>query len=259
MASIKSAVILAAGMSTRLRGVFEGKPKGFLPLAGKPIVERSIELLQAAGIQQILIVTGHLAGQYEALAARYEGVQTVHNPDYADSGSFYSLYCARAQLPAPFLLLESDLVYEARALQTLLDSPLDNAILISGFTQSGDEVYVSGDRDSQQITGIAKDRRKLGEPVGELVGIAKISTALWDAMLAYAEGCFRQHLHLDYEEDALHTLAGEHKVFFCKVDDLLWAEIDDAAHLQRTQTRIFPQIQARETRATAAGRENDVG
>ena len=52
----------------------------------------------------------------------------VHNPDYADSGSMYSLYCARDVIDEGFLLLESDLIYESRALDVLLGSDAQDAV-----------------------------------------------------------------------------------------------------------------------------------
>lgn len=251
MSEIRSAVILAAGMSTRLRDVFNGQPKGFLPLGGQPIIERSIQLLLSDGIEKIIIVTGYLSSHYEALASTYEGVHTVYNPLYAESGSMYSLYCAREHLDAPFLLLESDLIYEQRALQTLLTTPKENAILVSGFTNAGDEIYIGTNGYPQRISGLSKKRHQLTNIIGELVGISKISPPLWKAMVEYSEAYFRHDLRLDYEEGTLHGIADTTEIFFCKVDDLLWAEIDEASHWQRAKEIIWPQIQSKERESLA--------
>jgi choline kinase len=135
---IQTAVILAAGMGTRLRDEVEDYPKGFLRLGEQPIIEESIQRLVAAGIRDIVIVTGHCADYYERLAAGQDGlVRTVHNPRFADSGSMYSLYCARDAVDDSFLLLESDLIYEQRALTELLIEPAPDAILLSGPTGAG--------------------------------------------------------------------------------------------------------------------------
>ena len=93
---MNTAVILAAGMGTRLRAAHADMPKGFLELDGRPIVEDSIARLEQAGIRDIIIVTGYGSEHYDQLALRYAGlVRTAHNPRYAESGSMYSLYCAR--------------------------------------------------------------------------------------------------------------------------------------------------------------------
>ncbi|MEZ5564526.1 MAG: NTP transferase domain-containing protein [Gammaproteobacteria bacterium] len=98
---VRSAVILAAGRGTRLTGLIGNYPKGFLKLGERSIVEESIDRLVQAGIHDVVIVTGHCAPHYEALAQRYPGLlRTIHNPRFADSGSMYSLYCAR-QLVGP--------------------------------------------------------------------------------------------------------------------------------------------------------------
>ena len=113
---MKTAVILAAGMGTRLREAHTDMPKGFVELGGKPIIEQSIVRLEQAGIKDIVIVTGYAAEYYHKLAVRYDGlIRIVHNPDYADSGSMYSLFCARDVVDDGFLLLESDIVYESRS------------------------------------------------------------------------------------------------------------------------------------------------
>ncbi len=71
---MKHAVILAAGMGTRLRDAHSGMPKGFVELDGTPIIEMSLLRLEAAGITDVVIVTGYAAEHYAALAERYRGV-----------------------------------------------------------------------------------------------------------------------------------------------------------------------------------------
>ena len=240
MQPITTAVILAAGLGMRLRDTFSGKPKGLLSIGGVPLVERSIQQLIAHGIHDIIIVTGYLAEEYEALADAYPTVRTVHNPSYADSGSMYSLYCARDAITGPFLLLESDLLYESRALSTLLDSPFEAAILVSGFTQSGDELYIETRDD--YFYHMSKERRELQHIVGELVGISKISNTLFEKMIAYSSAYFQKSLHLHYEDGCLNQVAKETQIPICFVPDLLWTEIDNAAHLHRAESVIWPQI-----------------
>ena len=117
---IQVAVILAAGMGERLKEAGKTIPKGFLRLGKRPIIEESIDKLLRAGIKQIIIVTGHHFEYYERLKESYSGViETIHNGLYGRSGSMYSLYCAKHRLMEDFLLLESDIVYEERAVSDL--------------------------------------------------------------------------------------------------------------------------------------------
>ncbi len=241
---IRSAVILAAGRGTRLAGELHDRPKGFLCVGERPIIEESIARLVAAGIDDICIVTGHCASWYEDLATRRGGlVRTVHNPRYADSGSMYSLWCARDQVTGDFLLLESDLVYEPRALGVLLDGPDPDAVLLSGPTGAGDEVWVEL-RDGV-LWRMSKQRDALGAGVaGELVGISRISAPLYGLMCRLAETAFDKTLHHDYESDCLVAAARQRRIACPVVDDLLWGEIDDPSHLARVRLQVWPRLPA---------------
>jgi len=242
--TVRSAVILAAGQGQRLRSEVEGYPKGFLRLGERPIVEESILRLLAAGIEDVLIVTGYAAEHYEALAQAYPGrLRTVHNADYARSGSMYSLYCARGLVDGPFLLLESDLIYEPRALQVLLAQPAGDALLLSGPTGAGDEVHVEA--PGGRLHAMSKDRASLGSEVaGELVGISRISAGLFALMLRIAAQAFTQSLRFDYETDCLVAAARERPIACLRVDDLLWGEIDDPAQLHRARAGLYARIAA---------------
>jgi 2-aminoethylphosphonate-pyruvate transaminase len=246
---IETAVILAAGMGTRLGGELKDAPKGFLRLGVQPIIEESISCLIDAGIRDFVIVPGHGATHYEQLAAKQDRiVRTVHNPAFADSGSMYSLYCARDAIAGGFLLLESDLIYEARAVTTLLSDPAEDAVLLSGPTHAGDEVYVWTDQPDDprhgKLLDMSKDRQALGGRVsGELVGISKISAALFAIMQRIAAAAFQKSLHFDYETDCLVAAARQHRIACPLISDLRWAEIDDPDHLKRAREQIYPEIQ----------------
>ena len=245
--AVRRAVILAAWRGTRLGAMGQEHPKGFIRLGDRPIMEESLLRLQRAGVEQVVVVTGHLEQWYEDLARRHAGwVETVHNPRYADSGSMYSLSLAAARVGGEdFLLLESDLIYAQRALQVVQDYPRDNVVLLSDATGAGDEVYVqcSADADAApRLQAMSKERTALASVYGELVGISRISHDLFQAMLRWSRQAFETSLHVDYETDALVAVAAEQAVYCQREDGLAWSEIDDAAHLHRAQTLIYPAI-----------------
>lgn len=246
---IDTAVILAAGMGTRLRGEIADLPKGFLRLGERSIIEESIERLVAAGIGDIVVVTGHCAAHYERLAADQDGrVRTVHNPRFAESGSMYSLYCARAAVAGDFLLLESDLIYEPRALIELLAVSDPDAILLSGPTGAGDEVWV--ETNNGRLVAMSKDRDALsGDVAGELVGISRISAGLFTVMQDIAGKAFERSLRFDYETDCLVAAAALRPIACPVICDLAWSEIDDPDHLRRAREHVYPQIMESVSRA----------
>jgi len=242
MRHVQTAVILAAGRGQRLGELGRLAPKGFLRLGELPIVEESILKLRDAGVTDIVIVTGYLVGHYQRLAERYPGlIRLAHNPQFAESGSMSSLYRAAPLLEAGFLLLESDLVYERRALREILAQLAENAILVSGFTQSGDEVYVEA--DNGLLMGLSKDRRQLGPKViGELVGISRLSAPLFKAMCRYAESVFIEAPRLEYEHAIVAAVSMGLQVQCCLVPDLVWSEIDDESQLDRARKKTYPAI-----------------
>ncbi|HBR07127.1 MAG TPA: phosphohydrolase [Desulfovibrio sp.] len=85
------AVILAAGLSTRMHGF-----KPLLPLGGKSLLAQAGDLFRRAGAQEIVAVTGHRAAEVRAEAARL-GLKTAHNPDF-ESGMFSSVRAGLAAL-----------------------------------------------------------------------------------------------------------------------------------------------------------------
>ncbi|MCH7531563.1 MAG: phosphocholine cytidylyltransferase family protein [Gemmatimonadetes bacterium] len=240
---VRTAIILAAGMGVRLKDRGELTPKGCMCLGEKSIVEESVLRLLAVGIERIVIVTGHHAEQYEPLQDRYhQTVLLVHNPHFADSGSMYSLYCARHCVDEAFLLLESDLVYEPRALTTCLENPSENVVLLAGFSKTSDECLV--ETRNGRLVAISKNRESLGTEVrGEMVGICKISPSLFSAMLEMAEQRFGTTRHVDYETDCLVAAAWGVPISCPVVEDLVWCEIDDETHLARARDEIYPVVQ----------------
>ena len=86
--SIKNAVILAAGLGTRFGTFTDKMPKGFIPIAGKAMVIRSIEALIRCGIEHIYIGTGYKQEMYEDLKKIYTEVECCYSPKYAETNRY---------------------------------------------------------------------------------------------------------------------------------------------------------------------------
>ena len=240
--NITQAVILAAGMGVRLKELNRGIPKGFISLADNiPIIEHSIETLLTCGISDIIIVTGFMDEHYENLRSRYPQIKTVRNEKFSETGTMYSLWCARKLLNTDFILLESDLIFETRAIRELLESPVKNLLLITGKTEAGDEVYVAA--DGGRVKQISKDKQVLGSIVGEFVGVSRLSYDFYLKLIRTAEESFESDLKVSYDMDCFVTVADKTPLGFLKIDNLLWAEIDDALQLKRAQ-KIWKEIKS---------------
>lgn len=240
---VTTAVILAAGAGHRLRGVVNSIPKGFIKLRGETLIEISMRNLLAAGVKEVIIITGYRDHYYEGLKEEFPCITTIKNSDFDKSGTMYSLYCARNLIDSDFLLLESDLVYEKRVLVEAMEFFEDNCLVLSGTTKAGDEVYVEGDRGL--VSKISKDSKSLKKIVGEFIGISKISIGLFRKMIQASEDTFKSTLRVDYDMDCISELAKETDIFYKKINYLLWAEIDDGPQLLRAH-KIRDQILAKQ-------------
>ena len=247
--SIDTAVILAAGMGTRLKEHTLEQPKGFLEIDGKSLIDRSIQSLPKHGIKNIVIGTGYFHEHFDFLKTKYSGITTFRNDEFATTGSMYTLYVIRHLINGPFLLLESDLLYDPIALEHLLNDPKGDIILASGATASGDEVYIQHSDDGF-LQNMSKDKTVLDHIDGELVGISKLSMEVLNRMTAFAEKHFEAGKKLMNYEDALVGTATAFNIFIKVIHDLVWCEIDDENHLQRALTKVYPKILARTTPET---------
>lgn len=235
MRTPRTAVILAAGRGTRLRPMTLDIPKCLIPVGGETLLARSVRLLRMVGVERIRIGTGHLSDRVEEAASAL-GCETFHNPWYADTGSLKTLSLAFPMDEDSFFLLESDLLYASAALEALVAHPDGNVMLSSGFTDSGDEVWVQ--TDGGRLSNLSKVRNDLDSVDGELVGIWKLTSDSVGQMMT------RLGVELDRMEYeiALATWSSRRPITVCHIPDLVWCEIDDAEHLRRAVDQILPRL-----------------
>ena len=232
------AVVLAAGLGSRLQPVHSAAPKGFIEIGGVPIIERSLAALRAAGIREFVIVVGWMANHYLKWGERNTSIAFVENKDYATTGSLQSLRLGCAAAPGrDVVVVESDLLYEQRAATALLSAPAADTLLTSGMTQSGDEVWVYG--ANNRLEHLSKSSWQGRAACGELVGLTRLSAAtIAEVIDAATELPASAHY-----EDGLNAVAASRNIALLHVPDLAWCEIDDEQHLERARTVTWPRIQ----------------
>lgn len=232
-----TAVIMAAGMGTRFGQMTETIPKGFIPFNGKPMVVRSIETLIRCGIDRIIIGTGYKKEKYEALVNVYPQIECVYSPLYEQTNSMYTLYnCRQVIGNDDFILLESDLVFEDKAITSLLDCKYDNAMLISPVTKFQDQYYVEmNDRD--ELIACSTNKDELNHS-GELVGIHKISSPFYKTLIDEYSKIVLTQPKLGYEYLLLDVSKRIQPMNVLKIDNLQWYEIDDIDDLRFAEDNI---------------------
>lgn len=242
---------MAAGMGTRFGKYTELIPKGFVEYKDKAMVVRSIQTLIDCGITRIVIGTGWRKESYEKLAEDTMAnnpnvkVECIFSPRYAETNSMYTLWnCREAIGNDDFLLLESDLVFEHRAIRDLINCSFDSAMLITPVTKFQDQYYVQMD-DKCQLINCSTDKNAI-LPSGELVGIHKLSNKFYRTVVTEFEKVIDEKPKLGYEFQLLLTsqkgINGQIKqnaiMNVLKLDGLQWYEIDDTDDLAWAEAHI---------------------
>ncbi|MCM0650589.1 phosphocholine cytidylyltransferase family protein [Clostridium swellfunianum] len=241
---VTTAVILAAGLGSRLKEKTKYMPKGFLTIEDKAIVLRSIDKLIEAGINRLVIGTGYHSEYYEELALKNPLIECVKNEEFASTGSMYTLYNLQSKINEDFLLLESDILYDKHGLDELLKDRRANVILASGKTNSNDEVYIEADKDNK-LVNMSKKSEQLQSIYAELVGITKVSNDMYKEMCRYTANELEKNRKFDYES-VIVAVSKKMDVYVNKLEDYAWCEIDDDTHLNRALNSIFPKIKESE-------------
>lgn len=96
------AIILAAGLGTRLRPLTNDKPKSLVEVCGEPMTERQIRFLKEKNIDDITVVAGYKFEMFDYLIDKY-GVKLVYNDKFDKYNNIYSLYLVRDKLDCTYI------------------------------------------------------------------------------------------------------------------------------------------------------------
>lgn len=238
---VETAVIMAAGLGTRFGKMTETVPKGFVECGNLSMVERSIQTLLVCGIKRIIIGTGYLKEKYEALKEVYPQIECVFSPRYAETNSMYTLWNCREVIgDDDFLLLESDLVFEKKAITALLECPEPDVMLITPVTKFQDQYYVEYG-EGNRLTRCSTVETEL-DAKGELVGIHKLSNKFYRVMCEDYAKKVEEKPKLGYEYELLTMSQEIMKVYVLRVEGLKWYEIDDVDDLNYAEQHVLPYL-----------------
>ncbi|MBR3320100.1 phosphocholine cytidylyltransferase family protein [Candidatus Saccharibacteria bacterium] len=158
----KRAIFLAAGFGSRLLPLTRRLPKPMIKVHGTRIIDTSINACLQAGIKEIYIVRGHLAGQFDALLKKYPMIKFIDNPDYDKANNISSAVVASHLLENAYVF-EADLLIKNPKIITLYHYQSD--VLGIWMEHSEDWVLVP---DSN---GYVAEEKVTGDRCYQMVGI----------------------------------------------------------------------------------------
>lgn len=159
---VRQAVFLAAGFGSRLAPITFNTPKPLVRVHGKRIIDSLLDACLAAGIEEIYLVRGYLAEQFDQLLYQYPMIRFLENPVYNETNNISSALCARHLLSSAYVL-EADLV-------------LSNPRLIRPYQYTSNFLAIPKERTDDWCfeveDGIITEEKIGGEDCWQMVGIS---------------------------------------------------------------------------------------
>jgi len=252
------ALILAAGMGTRLNELTKNAAKCMVKVAGKPLIERALLQLDELGLNKINIVVGYMARDVISFVRSLKTrtpVRFIENELYETTNNIYSLYMAReVLLKDDTLLLESDLILSDGILSRLVDSPHPNVALVAPYESWMDGTVVTLDGEGNITQFIDKKEFDFKEVSSyfKTVNIYKFSREFSERyFVPFLTAHIESQCKNAYYEHVLKVLSYvDGSLMKAEVlDGEVWYEIDDAQDLDIAESlfsgKKFDKIKSR--------------
>lgn len=224
------AIILAAGISSRIFELTKGLPKGLMEIGGEPVVGRIIRLLREAGVDDITLVVGY---REELFRERFPECTFVTNPEYRSTNTCVSLELAlKAAETSNVFVINGDVWFEDTILKQMLSCGHQTVAAVSRHPLCDEEIKVNV-RDGL-VTTIGKhlnDEIAYGEAFGIYLMSPKFSVYMKRALNLL------NNPKVFYEAAMDHLLAGGHVMNILDVGDAVVQELDfpsDYENLMKT-------------------------
>ena len=234
-------MVLAAGAGRRLAPYTDTLPKTLVPVDGdRTILDIALANLKAAGLDEVVVVTGYAAGAVEERKADLEerhGVrlELVFNPKAEEWNNAYSLWCAREHFGRGVILVNGDTVHPSSVEETLLASrgapillALDDA---KALGEEEMKVHVTEDGHLDRIN-------KALDPAsaqGEYIGVTLIEPHASQPLAGALEATFRRDPQLYYEDGFQEYANRGGEVRAATIGEVSWVEVDNHDDLARAR------------------------
>jgi len=235
-----AAVILVAGIGSRLRPITEDRPKALVDLDGETILARAVRLLAEYGVRKVVLATGY---REDAVQAAMKSapliVEYCKNPEFDRTQNSVSLALCRARVGTDaFFKLDGDVVFQRQVLERLDASRAELAVAVdAGRKLDAEAMKVT--TTGQRITAFGKGI-ELAASAGESIGIERIAANASDRLFEALDRTIAGGETGLYYEDVYSALIAraELEAEAVAVRDLPWTEVDDFADLERARELV---------------------
>ena len=236
------AVILAAGIASRLRPLTDTTPKCLLKIGERCLLERAFDALIQNGFNEFIIVTGYRQQQIvDFLQAHYpaQSITFIYNDKYESTNNIYSLWLTRPYTEGEeVLLLDSDIVFDPQIVEKLLRSDKADVLALNRHELGAEEIKVIVDNE-QKVVEISKVC-SIPDAIGESIGIEKMSAAYTQAlfreleMMILSEGLD----NIFYERAFERLIPQGYSFYVMDTTEFFSAELDTVEDFQQAQKLI---------------------
>ncbi len=234
---VSTALLLAAGTGSRLLPLTDSMPKCLTEIRGIPILQRLLDSLRQHRFNRLVVVVGHLEQEirrFLELHAQDFTVDYVVSPVYDTTNNIYSLWLAGETIREPFLLIESDLVFDPSLLGEMLDP---DQIAVSEILpwMNGTTVKANAALDLTDFSIGTDDISN--EIYYKTVNIYSLSSETWQSVRERLDLHIRAGRVNEYYEVVFKELVAEGNLTFqcVKFDSNSWYEVDTLEDLQAAQ------------------------
>ena len=238
-------VILAAGMAKRLRPLTDERPKCLLKVGERTLLERTVNAMLAAGIRELVVVTGYRADMIRQFLSEHYPTLTIHfihNADYEHNNNIYSLWMTRNYTEGrDFLLMDSDILLDPLIVSRIAQQP-ETALAVNRHELGEEEIKVIVD-GGDRVVELSKTC-SIADAIGESVGVECITAD-------YSAALFRELVQMIEQEgliDIFYERAFERLIpqghYFQAVDttDLFSIELDTVDDFNRAKELIPEEL-----------------
>jgi choline kinase len=239
---VTTALLLAAGTGSRLYPLTRNAPKCLTLVNGTSILQRLVSSLDMHGFKRLVVVTGHMEKHIRnCLGTRVGGVTIdyLFSPLYDTTNNIYSLWMARKVINESFLLVESDLVFDASLLHAMLHP---DKIAIAQMQPWMNGTCVTIDRHKRVMSFLTDEAPLCGQMKHKTVNIYSISRTSWHRIVKHLDKHIEDgKVHEYYEVVFAEMLAGGSLSFdSVSFDSKPWYEIDTIEDLAKAE-QLLPE------------------